>query len=159
MEDYMNALWATARQVTKKKRCKVVTKHDVMSVLYKRSEYYGAVFSNHVPIHCSLLMENYLKDSCANARRVPKDNRCKVVTKILAQSEYYGVDLSNQVPIHCSLLKEDYLKDLWANARLVTQKDRRKVVTKYDIMSVLYKRAEYQGAVLSNQVPIHCIYL
>ncbi|GIY02891.1 hypothetical protein CDAR_407041, partial [Caerostris darwini] len=42
------------------------------------------------------------------------------------------------------------------NARLVTEKDRRKMVNKYDIMSALYKRAEYQGAVLSNQVPIHC---
>ncbi|GIY02896.1 hypothetical protein CDAR_407081 [Caerostris darwini] len=125
IQDYLKDLWANARLVTEKDRRKVVTKHDITSVLYKRAEYQGAVLSNQVPIHCIYL--------------------------ILAQSEYYGVDLSNQVPIHCSLLKGDYLKDLWANARLVTEKDRRKMVNKYDIMSALYKRAEYQGAVLSNQ--------
>ncbi|GIX70565.1 hypothetical protein CEXT_63611 [Caerostris extrusa] len=36
MEDYPKALWATARQVTKKRRRKVVTNHDIMSALYDR---------------------------------------------------------------------------------------------------------------------------
>ncbi|GIZ00476.1 hypothetical protein CEXT_610201 [Caerostris extrusa] len=72
----------------------------------------------------------------------------------LAQAEYYVAALSNQVPMHCSLLMENYLKDLWANARRLTKHKLRKVVTKQDIMSVLYKRAEYHGAALSNQVPI-----
>ncbi|GIX90141.1 hypothetical protein CDAR_559101 [Caerostris darwini] len=68
MEDYLKALWATARQVTKKKRRKAVTKHDV--TILAQAEYYGADLSNQVHIHCSLLKEDYLKDSCANARRV-----------------------------------------------------------------------------------------
>ncbi|GIX70560.1 hypothetical protein CEXT_63581 [Caerostris extrusa] len=88
MEDYLKALWATARQVTKKRRRKVVTKH-IMSALYDRAQYHGAILSNQVPIHCSLLMEDYLKNLWANARRVTKDKRRKVVTKHDIKSVLY----------------------------------------------------------------------
>ncbi|GIY02908.1 reverse transcriptase domain-containing protein [Caerostris darwini] len=122
IQDYLKDLWANARLVTEKDRRKVVTKHDITSVLYKRAEYQGAVLSNQNISTIGVLWSRPLQPGAH--------------------------------PLQST--KGDYLKDLWANARLVTEKDRRKVVNKYDIMSALYKRAEYQGAVLSNQVPIHC---
>ncbi|GIY02897.1 hypothetical protein CDAR_407121 [Caerostris darwini] len=122
IQDYLKDLWANARLVTEKDRRKVVTKHDITSVLYKRAEYQGAVLSNQNISTIGVLWSRPLQPGAH--------------------------------PLQST--KGDYLKDLWANARLVTEKDRRKMVNKYDIMSALYKRAEYQGAVLSNQVPIHC---
>ncbi|GIY40900.1 hypothetical protein CEXT_25301 [Caerostris extrusa] len=38
MEEYLTGLWATARKVTKKKRRKVVNKHDIMSALCERAD-------------------------------------------------------------------------------------------------------------------------
>ncbi|GIY02894.1 hypothetical protein CDAR_407061 [Caerostris darwini] len=163
IEDYRKHLWANARRETSRLNLirffrafqrdvtlNMTPFEEIVEEL--RRDYHSAVLSEQVPVCSSFPIEDYRKDLWANARR----ETSRLHLRILAQSEYYGVDLSNQVPIHCSLLKGDYLKDLWANARLVTEKDRRKMVNKYDIMSALYKRAEYQGAVLSNQVPIHC---
>ncbi|GIX70563.1 hypothetical protein CEXT_63601 [Caerostris extrusa] len=128
-----------------------------MSVRYKRAEYHGAVLSNQVPIHCSLLMEDYLKDLWDNARRLTTRlypirffrpfqrnltlNRAlfeEVLEELL--QEYHGAVLSNEVPSWSSSEMEDYPKALWATARQVTKKRRRKVVTKHDIMSALYDR-------------------
>ncbi|GIZ00477.1 hypothetical protein CEXT_610211 [Caerostris extrusa] len=134
MDDYFKDLWANAHQVTKKDRRKVVTKHDIMSALYKRAEHQGAVLSIQVPIHCSLLIQDYLKDLALFDE----------VLEELCQ-EYHGAVLSNEVPTWSSA-EMDYLKALWATVRQVTKKKRRKVVTKHDVMSALYKRAEYQGA-------------
>ncbi|GIY02895.1 hypothetical protein CDAR_407071 [Caerostris darwini] len=163
IEDYRKDLWANARRETSRlhlRRFFRAFQRDVTLnmtpfeeiVEELRRDYHSAVLSEQVPVCSSFPIEDYRKDLWANARRE---------TSRLHLRSTIGVLWSRPLqpgahPLHCSLLKGDYLKDLWANARLVTEKDRRKMVNKYDIMSALYKRAEYQGAVLSNQVPIHC---
>ncbi|GIX70559.1 hypothetical protein CEXT_63571 [Caerostris extrusa] len=112
-----------------------------MSALYDRAENDGADLSNQVPIHCSFLMEDYLKDLWANERRVTKDKRRKVITKqdiksvLYDRAEHHGAVLSNQVP--------------------TTARDPAFYGNLFDEI-VKELRQEYHRAVLSYQVPILC---
>ncbi|GIY72000.1 hypothetical protein CDAR_452291, partial [Caerostris darwini] len=54
-----------------------------------RRDYHGAVLSSLVPVHSSLLMEEYLNNLWATARLVTKRDRRKVVTKFDVMSALY----------------------------------------------------------------------